>query len=159
MAGTLKSLILRARAEHDCSPGATSDEIALAESRVGFGFTDDLRELLSECNGIQFWTKGNYPCRLLAASEIKPVHLLLESDEGPPGLVALVESQGDFVAMGLDPGSRCYSRLVDCSHETFPYELFGVCDSLQDMLALILDSKDGEWVWPAAQASGVDFAD
>jgi len=159
MDATLKSLILRARAEHDCSPGATSDEIAIAESRIGYSFTDDLRELLRECNGIRFWTSGNYPCRLLPASEIKPVHLFFEGDEGPQGLVALVESQGDFVAMGLDRESRCYSRLVDCSHETFPYELFGVCDSLRDMLAFILDSKDEEWIWPAAQAAGVDFAE
>ncbi len=159
MGTTLKSLIIRARAEHDCNPGATSDEIAIAEKRIGYSFTDDLRQLLRECNGILFWTTGNFPCRLLPASEIKPVHLLLEGNEGPSGLVALVESQGDFVAMGLDPKSRCYSRLIDCSHETFPYELLGVCNSLQDMLALILDSKDEEWIWPAAQASGVDFVE
>jgi hypothetical protein len=159
MGTTLKSLIVRARAEHDCSPGATSEEIAAAEDRIGYEFPDDLRELLRECNGIRFWTTGNYPCRLLPASEIKAVSLFLERDEGPPGLVALVDAQGDYVAMGLDPKSRCYSKLVDCSHETFAYELFGVCDSLQDMLALILDSKDEEWIWPAARASGVDFAE
>jgi hypothetical protein len=73
--------------------------------------------------------------------------------------VAIVESQGDFVGMGLVRESSCYSRLVDCSHETYPYELFGVCDSLQEMLALILDSQDEEWIWPAARASGVDFAE
>src|SRR6478752_5492449 len=141
MSPDLKSLILRARAEHDCRPGATADEIAAAEKRIGYSFTDDLRELLRECNGIEFWAKGEYPCRLLSAREIKPVHLLLEGDEGPPGLVALVEQQSDFVAMGLDRESACYGRLVDCSHETFPDELFKVCDSLPAMLALILDSK------------------
>jgi len=159
MCAILKSLIVRARAEHHCNPGATSDELVIAEKRIGYSFTDDVREVLRECNGIQFWATGNFPCRLLAASEIKPVHLFFEGDEGPPGLVALVESQGDFVAMGLDPKSRCYSRLVDCSHETFPYELFGICDSLQDMLTLILNSNDQEWIWPAAQASDVDFAE
>lgn len=143
---------------HTASAMSTSDEIVIAENRIGYSFTDDLRDLLRECNGIQFWTKGNFPCRLLPASEIKAVHLLLER-EGPPGLVALIEAQGDFVAMGLDRESRCYSRLVDCSHETFPHELFGVCDSLREMLALILDSKDEEWIWPAASASGVDFAE
>jgi hypothetical protein len=159
MGATLKSLIGRARAEHDCSPGATPDEIARAEKRLGYSFTEDLRELLRACNGIQFWSAGNYPCRLLPASEIKPVHLLLEGDEGPPGLVALAEAEADFVAIGLDRESKCYARIVDCSHETFPYELFGVCDSVTDMLALILDSKDEEWIWPAARASGVDFAE
>jgi hypothetical protein len=159
MGATLKSLILRARAEHDCSSGATADEIAAAEARLGYVFTEDLRELLRECNGIQFWKSGEFPCRLLPASEIRPVHLYLDGDEGPRGLVALVESQGDFVAMGLDQESKGYSRLIDCSHETFPHELFGVCDSLQDMLALILDSKDEEWIWPAVRASGVDFAE
>jgi hypothetical protein len=159
MDATLKSLIVRARAEHECRPGATSEEIAAAENRLGYSLTHDLRDLLGACNGIQFWKDGNYPCRLLPASEIKPVHLLLEGDEGPQGLVAIVESQGDFVGMGLVRESSCYSRLVDCSHETYPYELFGVCDSLQEMLALILDSQDEEWIWPAARASGVDFAE
>src|SRR6188768_1024969 len=114
MNATLKSLIARARAEHDCSPGATSDELAIAESRIGYSFTKELRELLRECNGIRFWTTGQFPCRLLPASEIEPVHLFLEGDEGPQGLVALVESQADFVAIGLDRQSKCYSRLVDC---------------------------------------------
>src|SRR4029077_1079343 len=127
--------------------------IADAEKRIGYSFTDDLRELLRASNGIQFWKAGNYSCRLLPTSEIQPVHLLLGGDEGPRGLVAIVESQGDFVGIGLDRESRCYSRLVDCSHETYPYELFGVCDSLQDMLALILESKNEEWIWPAARAS------
>jgi hypothetical protein len=27
------------------------------------------------------------------------------------------------------------------------------------MLALILDSKDEEWIWPAARLSAVDFAE
>jgi hypothetical protein len=159
MDATLASLILQAQAAHDCRPGATSDEIVDAEKRIGYRFTDDLRELLCACNGIQFWKKGKYPCRLLPAAEIKPVHLFLDGDEGPRGLVAIVESQADFVGLGLDPESSCYSRLVDCSHETFPYELFGVCDSVKEMLALILGSKDEEWIWPAARASGVDFAD
>jgi hypothetical protein len=156
---TLTLLILRARAEHDCRPGATSDEIGDAEKRIGYRFTDDLRELLRTCNGIQFWKAGSYPCRLLPTSEIKPVHLFLDGEEGPRGLVAIVEAEGDFVGMGLDPESSCYSRLVDCSHETFPYELFQVCDSLKEMIALILESKDEEWIWPAARASGVDFAE
>jgi len=159
MDATLKSLIVRARAEHECRSGATSDEIADAENRIGYRFTDELRELLRACNGIQFWKTGNYPCRLLPTSEIKPVHLFFGGDEGPRGLVAIVEAQGDFVGMGLDPRSGCYSRLVDCSHETFPYELFGVCDSVAEMLALIIESKDQEWIWPAARASGVDFAE
>ena len=159
MDAVLESLILRARAEHDCNSGATSEEIALAENRLGYSLPDDLAALLRECNGIQFWTTGNFPCRLLSLREIMPVHCFLKGDEGPRGLVALVESQGDFVAMGFERESRFYSRLIDCSHETFPYELFGVCDSLQEMLALILDSKDEEWIWPAARATGIDFAE
>ncbi|MFG6486537.1 SMI1/KNR4 family protein [Roseateles sp. BYS78W] len=159
MTATLKSLILRARAEHDCSPGASPDEIASAESRLGHHFPEELRELLSECNGIRFWTTGNFPCRLLPVGEIRPVHLLLETEEGPPGTVALVESQGDFVAMGLDREGPGYAQLIDCSHETFPHELLRVCGSIPDFLALVLDSQDDEWIWPAARVSGVDFAE
>src|SRR5262245_5795835 len=74
MDASLKSLILRARAEHDCCSGATSEEIVAAENRIGYRFTDDLQELLRACNGIHFWKAGNYPCRLLPTSEIRPVH-------------------------------------------------------------------------------------
>jgi hypothetical protein len=86
MAATLKSLILRARSEHHCGPGASAEEVALAENLIGYRFTEDLRELLRECNGIQFWATGKFPCRLLPVSEIKPVHRFLEVDEGPPGV-------------------------------------------------------------------------
>ena len=159
MDATLESLILRARAEHDCRPGATFDEIADAEKRLGHRFTDELRQLLAACNGIQFWKAGDHPSRLLSTREIAPVHCLLHGDEGPRGLVAIVESAGDFVGMGLDPQGRCHSRLVDCSHETYPDELLGVCGSLKEMLVLVLDSNGEEWIWPAARAYGVDFAE
>ena len=42
----MNALIARALAEHDCSPGATSDEISAAEERLGYPFPDELRELL-----------------------------------------------------------------------------------------------------------------
>ena len=155
----MESLIQRAQAEHDCRPGAAASEIAYAEEGLGFRFTDDLRALLQACNGIAFWTAGDYPCRLLSATEIKPVRVLLGTDEGPPALVAILEADGNFVGIDLDPASKSYSRLVDCFHETFPYELFGICDSLQDMLALVLDSNGQDWIWQAARAYDVDFAE
>jgi hypothetical protein len=155
---SLQSRIVRARAEHHCSPGANVDEIAKAEARIGFPFTNDLRELLRESNGIRFWANGGIPCRLLAANEIQPVHRILGGDEGPTGLVAIVQIEGDVVAMGLNPKSNCFSRIVYCSHETYPHELFLVCDSLQDMLALVLDCNGQDWVSPAARANDVDFA-
>jgi len=155
----LKSLIAHAQREHDCRPGANSEEIAAAEARLGYSFTDDLRELLCACNGIKFWKSGEFPCRLLSASEINPVHLFLDSDEGPRGLIAILKQEADFVAIGLDRESKCYSQLVDCCHETYPYELFAVCNSIQGMLDLILESKGEEWIWPAARACGIDLAD
>jgi len=155
----LNSLILRARAEHDCRAGATAAQIANAEKRIGYQFTDELRELLLACNGIQFWKDSDYPCQLLATTKIKPARLLLEEDEGPPGLIGLVETEGTFIAIDLDPKSKSYSKIIDCFHETFPYELCGVCDSLQDLLALILNSEGKEWVWPAARKYDLDFAE
>jgi len=159
MDAKLESLVLRARAEHDGRPGASSAEIVEAEERIGYSFTADLRDLLLACNGMQFWTADDYPCRLLGTTEIKPAQLLFGVDDGPPGLVVLLEAPECFVAMELDRDSKGYSRLIDCFHETFPHELFGVCNSLQEMLALILESKCQEWIWPAARAYGVDFAE
>jgi hypothetical protein len=156
---TLNALILRARTEHRCEPGATPAEIAEAERRIGFGLPEGLREVLSAANGIRFWEAGDFPCRLLSVSELNPAHVLLEGDEGPRGLIAVVETEGDVVAMDLDPESKSHSRLIDCFHETFPYELPGVCNSMQELLALILDSKGQEWSWPAARAYDVDFAE
>jgi hypothetical protein len=118
-----------------------------------------LRALLQACNGIAFWTTGDYPCRLLSTNEIKPARVLLGTDEGPPALVAILEADGNFVAIDLDRASKSYSRLIDCFHETFPYELFGICESLQEMLALVLDSKGQDWIWQAAHAYDVDFAE
>ena len=155
----LESLIQRAKAEHDCGPGATAGEIADAEDRVAYSFTDELRALLQGCNGIDFWKAGDYPCRLLSTTEIKPARVLLETDEGPPALVAILEADGNFVGLDLDRQSKSYSRLIDCFHETFPYELFGICDSMQEMLTLILDSKGQDWIWQAARAYDVHFAD
>jgi len=159
MNAKLKSLILRARADHDCRAGATAAQIAAAEKRLGYEFTDDLRELLLACNGIQFWKAGDYPCALLATTKIKPAHLLLANDEGPRGLIAIVETEGTLIAIDLDRDSKSYSKIIDCFHETFPEELCGVCDSLQDLLALILNSRGEEWVWPAAQKYDLDFAE
>ena len=159
MDARLESLLLRARAEHECGPGATSAEIADAEASLGCSFTGELRELLRTCNGIRFWKTGDYRCRLLPLSEIKPVRLLLGDGEGPRGLIAIVEAEEAFVGIDLDPRSRSHARLIDCFHETFPYELCGVCDSLAELLGLILDSKGQEWLWPAARAYNVDFAE
>ena len=159
MTDHLQALIARCRAEHACKPGASAAEIQAAELRIGFPFSAELRELLQACNGIDFWSAGNYPCRLLSVQDMVAAHDHLRTDDGPPGLIALLAMQADCVAIGLDRTQASYGKLVDCSHETFPYELSGVCESLQDLLALVLDSGDEDWLWPAARDSGVDYAE
>ncbi|HLO95869.1 MAG TPA: SMI1/KNR4 family protein [Burkholderiaceae bacterium] len=158
MTAPLQTLIARCRAEHACKPGASPQEIQAAEVRIGFPFTAELPELLQACNGIGFWAAGNYPCRLLSLQEIVAARDYLSTDDGPSGLIALLAAASDCVAIGLDRAHASYGRIVDCSHETFPYELSGVCESLQDMLTLVLDSDDEEWIWPAACDYGVDYA-
>lgn len=158
MTDHLQTLIARCRAEHACKPGASAEEIQAAELRIGFPFTAELRELLHACNGIDFWAAGNYPCRLLPLKEMVAARDYLSIDAGPPWLIALLAAESDCVAIGLDRTHASYGRIVDCSHETFPHELSGVCESLQDMLTLVLDSRDEEWIWPAARGSGVDYA-
>ena len=155
----LHSLITRCRTEHTCKPGASDEDIHAAELRIGFPFTDELRELLHACNGIEFWSDGNYPCRLLSVQEMAAAHDHLGTEDGPPGLIALLTVQADCVAIGLDRAHASYGRIVDCSHETFPHELCGVCDSLEALLTLVLDSDDEEWIWPAACESGIDYAE
>lgn len=88
-----------------------------------------------------------------------PAREHLRTDGGPPGLIALLGAQADCVAIGLDRAHASYGKIVDCSHETFPYELSGVCESLQDLLTPVLDSGDEDWLWPAARDSGVDIAE
>lgn len=159
MTASLQSLIARCRAEHRCRPGAPIEDIHAAESRIGFPFTDALRELLQACNGIDFWSSGNYPCRLLSVQEMETAHAYLGSSGGPPGLIALLVADTDCVAIGLDRAQASYGKIIDCSHETFPHELFGICDSLRELLTLVLNSGDEEWIWPAACESGVDYAE
>lgn len=159
MTDQLQTLIARCRAEHDCKPGASPEDIQAAELRIGFQFTDELRELLQACNGIDFWSAGNYPCRLLPVQDLAPAHEHLRTDGGPPGLIALLAAQADCIAIGLDRAHASYGKIVDCSHETFPYELGGICDSLEELLTLVLDSSNEEWIWPAAANSGIDYAE
>lgn len=155
----LESLIGRARTEHDCNPGASAADLAAAEQRLGYPFPEDWKRVLMAADGIRFWVDGEHPCRLLSTAEIEAAHSLLGCDDGPPGILAIIEVQSDFVGIDLDPQSKSFSRLVDCSHETFPYELFGVCDSLSAALQLILECHGQEWLWPAVLAYDVDFAE
>jgi hypothetical protein len=156
---SFESLILRARAEHDCSDGASSAELAAAEQRLGYSLPEDLKRILRAANGIRFWANADYPCRLLSTTELEPARVLLQRDEGPPAIIAFIEVQADFVGIDLDPRSESFSRVIDCSHETFPYELFGICDSLEAALSLIVESAGEEWLWPAVLAYDVDFAE
>jgi hypothetical protein len=152
-------LIQRARRDHLCRPGATAAELASAESALGVRFPGDLREILSEINGAQFWSDGDCPCRLLRLDEITPVRALLGVSVGPPGLLAVLEASGDYVAVDVDRASPSCGRLVDCFHETFPFELHGVCDSIWELLHLVVDSRGHDWLWPAVLRYGVDFAE
>ncbi|MCK6545427.1 SMI1/KNR4 family protein [Myxococcota bacterium] len=153
-----RELIERARRDHDCGRGATEAELAAAESVLGHRFPDDLRELLSELNGARFWSEHDYPCRFLPLDEIKPVRRLFDVPDGPHGLLAVIEASGDYVAVDVDSASPSYGRMIDCFHETFPFELHGVCDSAWELLSLVLRSAGAEWLWPAAVRYGVDFA-
>jgi hypothetical protein len=155
----LEPLILRARDQHDGNDGANSDDVSAAEERLGYRLPHDLKRILHAANGLRFWASADYPCRLLSTTEMEPVSVLLQRDDGPPGIIAIIELQGDFVGIDLDPTSKSFSRLIDCSHETFPYELFGICDSSTSALKLILESDGREWVWPAVLAYDTDFAE
>ena len=46
-------------------------------------------------------------------------------DNGPPGIIAIIELQGDFVGIDLDPTSKSFSRLIDWAGE----ETWGVVAS------------------------------
>ncbi len=153
-----RALIDRARLEHACGPGVTAEQIAAFEVRLGCQLPGDLRELLVEINGANFWANGNFPCRLLSIDEIVPVQALLGTTDGPASLLAIVDFSGDYVAVDVQPGSSSFGRLIDCFHETFPFELHGVCDSVWELLDLVLTSAGEEWLWPAALRYGVDYA-
>ena len=156
---TLELLIRRARVEHDCNPGASSDDIAAAEQRLGYTLPEDLKRVLIAADGIRFWTEGDYPCRLLSTSEIEAARSLLSSGDGPPGIIAIIEVESDFAGIDLDPRSSSFGHLIDCSHETFPDELSGVCDSISAALELVLGCNGQEWLSPAVLAYDVDFAE
>ena len=120
---------------------------------------EDLKRVLMAADGIRFWAEGDYPCRLLSTAEIEAARSLLPCDDGPPGILAIVEVQSDFVGIDLNPRSNSFGRLIDCSHETFPDELSGVSDSLSAALELVLECNGQEWLWPAVLAYDVDFAE
>ena len=155
----MQDLINRAITEHDAEPGASPEALAATEERLGFVLPEELRTLLSVANGIQFWSSGDYPCRLLSSDQLVEAHIALQSNEsGPTSLIAILQVDSDFVAINVDSASEYYLKLVDCSHETFPDELLGVCDSLPELLMLVLNSSGNEWLWPAALEYGKDYS-
>jgi hypothetical protein len=155
----MKEVLARLRANHAVNPGATVDEVSAAESRLGVSFPQELRALFAAANGGLVWEASSFPARLLATSEVEFVARLIPADEdGPTGLVAILRQEADVVAIDLNPESPNFGFLVDCCHETFPYELGLVSETLQGMLELLLASEGEEWVWPAVLASGRDLA-
>ena len=152
-------LLERLRSEHVCAPGATEEEMDAAETRLELELPESLLQLLRFANGADLWVGGDFPCRLLSTHELSLPHEVV-GRSGPGGLVAVLTPGGtsDCVAIQTDRFSSLFGKIVDCSHETFPDELFGVCDSVTEMLRLALNSEGREWIWPAARAYGVDFA-
>jgi hypothetical protein len=155
----MEKILAQLCANHAVNQGATVEEISAAESRLGVSFPQELRALFAAANGGLIWETGSFPARLLATSEVEFAARLISADEdGPKGLVAILRQEADVVAIDLNPASPNFGFIVDCSHETFPYELGLVSEALQGMLELLLASGGEEWVWPAVLASGSDLA-
>lgn len=152
-----RELVRRARAEHACAAGASEQALAAASQRLGYEIPRELRELLQAFDGAELFADGDYPCRLLSTQELATACELLNHSGGPNGLVAVLEADGNYLAVDFDSASPTADLVLCCDHETFPYELFGVCDSVWEMLRLALDSDGAEWIWPAVLAYGRDF--
>lgn len=153
----LPDLLRRARAEHRCAAGASDQALAAAAQRLGYEIPRGMREMLRAFDGADLFAEGDYPCRLLSSRELAPVTELLHQSGGPAGLVAVLDCDDNYLGVDFDPSSPTHGMVLFCDHETFPYELAGVCDSVEEMLRLALDSKGAEWIWPAAVAYGRDF--
>jgi hypothetical protein len=154
-----RALIERLLSEHACAPGATAAEIDAAESRLGLQLPEQLLDLLRAANGVDLWRGCDFPFRLLSTAELeRPQHFVYHA--GPDGLLAVGTSRGDAqcLAVQTERFSSLCGKVVDCYHETFPFEILGVCDSVAEMLRLALDSEGREWIWPAARKYGVDYA-
>lgn len=154
-----QELIQRARREHICCAGATPEAIAATETRLGYALPPALRDLLLAFDGAEFFRNSAFPCRLLPAAEIVPARVAHDLDHGPDSIVVIVAFSGDYVGIDLDPAHSSYGVVLDCFHETFPYEIGGVCNSAWHMLELLLDSGGDDWIWPAVVAYRRDFSE
>lgn len=153
-----RALLQRLLSEHACAPGATEAEIDAAEARLGLELPEQLLDLLRAANGVDLWHGGDFPKRILSTTELeRPEHFVYQT--GPEGMLAVLASPGSAhcLAVQTDRFSSLFGKVLDCHHETFPAEIFGVCDSVAEMLGLALDSEGREWTWPAALAYGVDY--
>lgn len=144
--------------EHKVAPGASEEELLAAERRLQAPLPEELRQLLRSCNGGQLWPDGDYPCRLLSAAEIDWASNVAYGEPGPPGLLAFLKFGADVVAVQADASSAYAGVVVDCFHETFPHEIYGIAESIGAALRLVVCSDNEEWIWPAARAFGVDYA-
>lgn len=153
------ALIERLLAEHTCAPGASEADLDAAEQRLGMELPKPVLDLLRAANGADMWPGGPFRYRILSTSELeRPEHFVYRA--GPEGLLAVVASPGNAhcLAVQTDRFSSLFGKVVDCHHETFPSEILGVCNSVEEMLRLALDSEGREWIWPAARQYGVDYA-
>jgi hypothetical protein len=143
-----KVLVGRCRSEHVCAPGAAQSEIEAAEGLIGAEMPGDLRDLYAAMNGARFWTVGDLlPCRLLALREIAPP---FGKAGGPSSLVAIMSLHSDY--LGVDLASASPGRILYFPIETFPEEVHEVCDSVWDVVSMILDGGGRDWLLPAVKA-------
>ncbi|MEN9361689.1 MAG: / family [Verrucomicrobiota bacterium] len=161
----MKDLLQKIKQDHACQAPASKANLAALRKKLAFDLPADLVTLLSFSNGIEFFpttadAEGECVYRLLPAAEMDLASSLLHADEEMPSLLAIL-TIGDvgFVGIGIDPELPTYGKLIDCDHETFPFELFGICDSIEELLKLILASKGDEWTGAAALKYNVDFAE
>ncbi len=155
----MNELISQLLQHQECEAGATERQIVEAEVRLGVELSVELRRLLFATSGALVWKDG-IPSKLLSVEELAPAGELLGNNEaGPTGIIGILAQESDIVGIVLDSGSPSFGTIVDCSHETFPFELGVVAESLQEMLRLLLESEGREWVWPAVLANGRDLAE
>ena len=101
---------------YEFGPPATAEQIASAEQALGVRFPDDLREMLTEFNGIQYTTKSD------RTRGYEPTQRYLDTEEMSVSVPRYFRTCGNPL-----PPQEVLSKIVFVAHVNGFGELYGLC--------------------------------
>ena len=146
---TFENDIERVFAEHHARPGASAEEIAGLEARLGRRLPEDMVAFYRRCDGASLFGHPDSPFRILPIREVETMREFMygSSDEryGPASLVCFCDTlDRSGLAIELAAGPQ-YGEVWDCYPLVWPEDGFVVASSFTQFLSRVLASGGEHW--------------